>query len=411
MNNYHKRHLTQTLEETLHSFPVVILTGARQTGKSTLIQHIPAAKERRYLSLDDLDVLERAQKEPAALIESSKEPLSIDEVQRAPKLLHAIKRAVDQDRQKGRFLLTGSANLLLLEKVSETLAGRAVFLTLSTMTEREKRDVLEFAPWESLFDVKGIEDLGDSGERKHLDWHSAVLEGGYPPAIGLTQRERVRWFEGYVQSYLERDLQQISAIENLADFRRLMRLAAARIGSIMNQSDLARSAGIKQPTVHRYLNILETSYQIFRLPAYAVNRSKILIKAAKLYWPDTGLASFLADVTDTAALNKVPNPGVYLENLILKEILPWTQSSVPKASIFYWRTTGGEEVDFILSWKGKLLPIEVKAASRVTPSDCKTLEAFLDEYEEATHGIILYGGQRVEKITSRVFACPISSFL
>ncbi|MBI4668834.1 MAG: ATP-binding protein [Elusimicrobia bacterium] len=410
MNNYHKRHLTQTLEETLRSFPVVILTGARQTGKSTLIQHICGASKRRYLTLDDLDILERAQDEPAALIDSSKEPFSIDEVQRAPKLLHAIKRSVDQKREKGRFLLTGSANLLLLEKVSETLAGRAVFLTLSPMTEREKRNDAEISPWEKLFSAQGIERL--CGFRsKAADWRQCVIEGGYPATLGMTQRERLRWFEGYVQSYLERDLRQISAIENLADFRRLMRLAAARLGSLVNQSELARAAGLTQPTAHRYLNILETSYQVVRLSAYAVNRSKRLIKAAKLYWTDPGLACFLTEAADSLALNKLPNLGAHLENLVLREMLSWSQTSVPKASVFYWRTTGGEEVDFVLSWQGKLLPIEVKAASRITPSDCGSLEAFIKEYPESSHGIVLYGGQRVEKITPHVFACPLSLFL
>ena len=406
------RLLMPTIEKTLKQFPVVVLTGARQTGKSTLVQHLASARGRLYRTLDDFDVLARAENSPETLLEEA-ERLTLDEVQRAPQLLLAVKRAVDRDRRKGRFLLTGSANLLLMRKVSESLAGRATYLTLLPMTEREKRSSHDPGPWGGLLKAETTKELARVLKGNGVptdDWAERVLVGGYPSVVLATSlEERLRWFEGYVATYLERDLKDVASISALADFRRLMGLAALRLGQIVNQSELGRDAALSQPTVHRYLNILETSYQIVRLPAFTRSRSGRLIKSPKVYWGDTGLAAFLFGVSDVGAVRQA---GGLLENLVLTQLLAWREVELPRPHVYYWRTAAGAEVDFVIESKGRLLPIEVKASPRARVENTRSLELFLDEYpKEARVGLLLYGGKEVIPLSARVLAVPIGTVL
>ena len=209
----------------------------------------------------------------------------------------------------------------------------------------------------------------------------------------------IPWFSAYVQTYLERDLQVLRAVENLPDFRRLMRAACLRIGGLLNQTELSRDVGIVQPQVHRFLNLLEASYQAIRLQAYAVNRTRRLIKAPKLYWSDTALALHLAGETEPR--------GAHLENLVLIDLMIWRDVQPQRPEVLYWRTASGIEVDFVIETPRRLLPIEVKASGRVAPSDAKGLESFLDEYPDlADGGLLLYGGMEIFPVTRRVLAVP-----
>ncbi|MBL8259812.1 MAG: ATP-binding protein, partial [Candidatus Competibacteraceae bacterium] len=251
MNNIRKRWLAERLRAALRALPVVVLTGARQTGKTTLARSLP--DPRSYLSLDDLGILGQAQADPDSLL--LERPLTVDEVQRAPEWLLALKRRVDLQRQSGDFLLTGSANLLLMHQVAETLAGRAVYLELPPFCPAEWLERSEgLDPLDRLFepDFK----LTDWPEAAG-DWPGWLLRGGFAPAVDAASDEsRNFWFAGYVQTYLERDLRQLSAVSSLPDFQRLMALAANRVGRLLNQSELARDAALPQPTVHRHLNLL-----------------------------------------------------------------------------------------------------------------------------------------------------------
>lgn len=419
VNNVHHRFLPRllepVLETTLTQFPVVVLTGARQTGKSTLVQHLPSARARRYRSLDDLDLLARAEHAPDSLLQEG-DRLTLDEVQRAPHLLLAIKRAVDRDRRRGRFLLTGSANLLLMRKVSESLAGRAAYLTLSPMAEREKQGLPGPGPWARLLGAETTNDLArgldrDGGSRS--DWVERALVGGYPSVVlARSREERTRWFDGYVRTYLERDLREIASISALVDFRRVMGLAAARLGQILNQSELGRDAGLSQPTVHRYLNLLEVSYQITRVPAFGRSRARRLIKAPRLYWGDTGLAAFLLGLFESGDVRRHPSFGALLENLVLIQILTWRETTLPRPEVSYWRTAAGAEVDFVLEAAGRLLPIEIKVSARAHPAEARSLELFLDEHPKAARvGLLLYGGDEVIPLSPRVLAAPVGMAL
>ncbi len=395
------RLLAASLRDRLGVMPAVVVTGARQTGKSTLAREL-APGERRYLSLDDLDVVEQARRDPTALTEGAG-PLTLDEVQREPDLLRAVKRAIDRRRSPGRFLLTGSANLLLMRRVSESLAGRASYLTLWPMTRREQRGLGRCGLWEELIGAQeeAWPEILGAHPAEREDWRACTRRGGFPtPAVHLRRPEDQRiWFDGYVRTYLERDLQDLSSIAALPDFRRLMRAACLRIGQLMNQSELGRDVALPQPTVHRYLNLLETSYLAVRVPAYAVNRTKRLIKSPKLYWGDTGLALHLAGIEEPA--------GAHLENLVLQDLLVWRDARLPRAEIFYWRTAIGDEVDFVVETGGRLLPIEVKATSRPRLSDAAPLRTFRREYGKAAcAGLLLHTGSRVEWLASDVLAAP-----
>jgi predicted AAA+ superfamily ATPase len=409
------RLMTPVVEEALRQFPVVILTGARQTGKSTLVQNLPSAGGRVYRTLDDFDVLDRAEREPETLVEE-RDRLTLDEVQRAPRLLLAIKRAVDKDRRRGRFLLTGSANLLLMRTVSESLAGRAAYLTLLPMTEAEKRGDPDCGPWSGLLQAQTAADLvrlvqGDTAGKP--PWPEQALVGGFPVSVlSRSREERARWFDGYVRTYLERDLQSVASISALVDFRRLMTLAALRLGGVLNQSEIGRDAGLSQPTVHRYLNLLETSYQLVRLPAHARSRTTRLVKSPKVYWGDTGIGAFLAGISDAGELQHRAEGGALLENLVLVQILAWRETQVPRPEVYYWRTATGIEVDFVLESRLRLFPIEVKSTERARLDDCRGLEQFLDQHPKtAPVGLLLYGGAEVVRLTPRVVAAPIAMVL
>ncbi len=382
--------------------PVVIVTGARQTGKTTLVQSALAERDYDYLTLDDPDLLEQARAAPDELILRGPR-LIIDEVQRSPDLLGAIKRAVDERREAGTFILTGSANLLLLHRVSETLAGRAVYLTLWPFTRLELMGMGETGAWGAFFKEPRSTwaDIVKTRLGPPQEWTELVRRGGYPtPAYHLSSLEdRERWFAGYAATYLERDVQSLAAIEHLADFRRLMRVCCLRLGNLMNQADIARDVGIAPTTAQRYLNLLEASYQLLRLPAYAVNRTKRLTKAPKLYWSDTALALHLAGE---------PQPrGAHLENLVVSDLLAWRDAQVRRPEILYWRTSKGAEVDFVIERGQELLAIEVKASSKVTHGDTRNLRTFLHEYADVVRGaLVLYTGDDVFWLSRDILAVP-----
>ncbi len=395
------RLLTMALGDRLRVMPAVVVTGARQTGKSTLAREL-APRGRRFLSLDDLDVADLARRDPESLVGGA-QPVTLDEVQREPDLLSAVKRAIDRRRTPGRFLLTGSANLLLMRGVSESLAGRASYLTLWPMTRREQRGLGRCGMWEELVSAPDAEwlDVLRAQPDEPEDWRAMAGRGGFPtPAIQLAKAgQRAVWFDGYTRTYLERDLQDLSSVASLPDFRRLMRAACLRLGQLLNQTELGRDTALPQPTVHRWLNLLETSYLLVRVPAYAVNRTKRLMKSPKLYWGDTGVALHLAGS---------PEPtGAHLENLVLQDLLAWRDARTERVEILYWRTTIGEEVDFVIETGGRLVPIEVKATSRPRLRDLASLRTFRREYAKtARAGLLLHTGSALEWLAPDVLAAP-----
>ena len=380
--------------------PAVVVTGARQTGKSTLARGVEPS--RRFLSLDDFDVLDAARRTPESLL-GGRAPVTLDEVQRAPHLLREIKREIDRGRRPGRFLLTGSANLLLMKQVSESLAGRASYLNLWPMTRREQLRLGRCGVWNTLL-ANADEDWPDvlaSQDVMAEDWQALARRGGFPdPALHMRNAdERATWFEGYVRTYLERDLVDLSAIASLPDFRRLMGRVCLRLGQIANQTALGRDVGLSQATAHRYLNLLETSYMLVRLPAYSVNRTKRLVKSPKLYWGDVGLALHIAGIGAPG--------GEHLENLVLNDLLAWRDARQGRVEVLYWRTVAGEEVDFVIEAGEWLLPIEIKASEQPRLRDTVRLRSFRKEYpDQARAGLLLHAGETMEWLAPDVLAAP-----
>jgi predicted AAA+ superfamily ATPase len=402
------RALTAPLEHSLDLFPVVVLTGARQTGKSTLVRHAQGLAQRRYITLDTAVNRGLATVDPHTLMQPAQAAtgITIDEVQRVPQLVLAIKKDVDADRANGRYLLTGSANLLLLKSVAESLAGRARYLTLWPMTRREQLGLASCGIWGGLLAQPSTAwpDLVQSQTAPAEPWETLAARGGYPQPALLNpttafDASRQELFTGYTQTYLERDLRDLAAIDGLPDFQRLMRAVCLRLGAVLNQTDLARDTGLARTTLQRYLNLLEVSYQLVRLEPYSVNRTKRLVKSPKVYWSDTGLALYLSESNEVT--------GEHMENIIFTDLLAWREMESARPSILYWRTSAGEEVDFVIEYRGKLLGIEVKCKTNPGLNDTRGLRAFIEEYDEnVLGGLLLYGGDEVFWIAKRVLAVP-----
>lgn len=381
---------------------MVVVTGARQVGKSTLLHHAPPMNSWPYRSLDDLDVLAQAERAPEALWAGSN-TVVIDEAHRTPGLFLEVKRAVDEKRDM-RFVLSGSANFLLLRRISESLAGRAVHFVLRPMTWGEQVGLPPPTLLKNLFAGELPPELQT---KPAPDPIPLILKGLLPPLMWLPSLEvATEWWRGYVMTYLERDLRTLSQVASLADFRRVMELAALRTGQLVNQTELARDAGVSQPTAHRYLNLLEASFLVHRVPAFAKSRTKRLIKSPKLYWADPGLVAFLMGHYREESLRGSREVGALFENLVLLHLQVLTDLLSPPGRIYHWRTASGKEVDFVVEWGRRLVAVEAKLTTRARYADVRTLELFLAEHEVCQVGILVYCGEELVRLGKRILAVP-----
>jgi len=401
-SSYKPRWLANRLRQVANAHPVAILTGARQVGKSTLLRNESPFLSWRQHTLDDIDILRQAEREPEALWAGTANVV-IDEAQRAPGILLAVKRAIDRDRDC-RFVLSGSASLDLLGSVSETLAGRAVSIPLAPMTWGEWR---EDKASHIVEDLLGGNLPREKGESNPADVLPLILRGFMPALLSFVGKQDILdWWSGYVSTYLERDLRTLSQISSLPDFRRVMELAALRTGQLLNQTEISRDSGVSQPTVHRYLNLLEASFLIHRVPAFARNRGKRLIKSPKLYWADPALAAFLAGHYDEKSLRASREIGGLFENLVLQQLQVASSLMSPPARIHYWRTAAGQEVDFVLEWGRSLVAFECKLSPRPRFEDAETLHLFLNDYPECACGVVVHTGTEIVRLGERIIALP-----
>lgn len=409
------RWLTSRLREAVAEHPVVILTGARQVGKSTLLRGIEPFASWRYLSFDDLSLVEQARIRPEALW-AGVESIVLDEVQKAPEVLNAVKLAVDESRRERRFLLSGSANLLLMQHVGESLAGRAVYTTLEPMALGELTGESATAPVDKLEDLLSGRFPADT-EIDPIDPLPHLLRGFMPALLPFQTiadpRRRaaavLRWWEGYVGTYLERDLRQLSQVSSLVDFRKLMELLALRSGHLLNQSELGRDARLPQPTVNRYLNLLEASHLFQRLPAYTSSRTTRLLKSPRIFWSDPALAVFLAGYFDLDSLKKSRELGFFFETLVFLHLRILAAELAPRAQLFSWRTPKGAEIDFVVEHGRRLLGVEVKMADEVSHRDTEGLRLFLESTPGA-FGVLVYTGRRIRRLDEKIVAVPWNWF-
>lgn len=359
---------------------------------------------RSYRTLDDFATLASAQAEPETLLSDA---AILDEVQRCPDLLIAIKKSVDDQRHPGRFILTGSANLSLLGHVSETLAGRASYFTLHPMARREILRGTGHTP----FLVNFIEKRRLPTTEAVPISESEVLAGGLPPACLTTPGGAVEWFRGYVQTYVERDVRQLSQITDLVSFRNLAQLAALRSGQLLVTSTLARDAKLSASTAKRYLDLLETSFVIRRLPPFLKNRSSRLVKSPKLYFADSGLAAYMAGITSLEPGRDDLLRGALYETYIAQNLSALCEAHLPDAQLTYWNEQGRYEVDFVLENHRDVFAFEVKTASRWNDRDLFGLKAFLERTPQCAAAALIYNGKTSVKLGERLWAIPMGHLL
>jgi len=407
MTVYRPRALGRLVRDALADMPVVVVTGLRQSGKSTFLQHEKGLKGRRYVSLDDFAQLAAARSDPEGLV-SAAEPLTIDEAQKCPELLTAIKREVDRARQPGRFVLSGSANFALLRGISESLAGRALYMTLHPFTRRELHGRLDALPFVRRLFEGGAPPRRPAGKGVT---HGDVLAGGLPPICLEQVRRPELWFRGYEQTYLERDVRELSRVFDLVSFRNLLRLAALRTGQVLTVSELGRDAKLNAATAARYLSVLEASFVVTRLTPYLSNRATRLIKSPKLYVADSGLAAYLTGVDETRLEDGDAMWGSLLETYVAQNLAAIIEADWPAARLSYWHVQGRYEVDFVVEVGREVLAIELKAGARWNDRDLAGLRAFLQKTPRCRAALLVHGGADLVRLGDRLWAVPLAVVL
>ncbi len=404
------RNITASLLEALSDSPVVLLHGARQTGKSTLAMYV-AKEERsaRYITLDDATALAAVKTDPEGFVKGLEGDVVLDEIQRAPELFMAIKGAVDRQREPGRFLLTGSANVLLLPRLSESLAGRMEILALWPFSQGELEGRTE-----RFVDAVFGEDLPETSltAEDEASLFHRITRGGFPEAVERRNAgRRNAWFRAYITTILQREVNEIVPIDGLTQMPRLLTLLAARSGTILNSSEISRSSGIPFTTLRRYMTLLEMTFLIRTIPAWSGNLSKRLMKAPKLILCDTGLLSHLTGLTDQRIAFDRHLLGPVLESFVIMELMKQATWAERFVDLFHFRTQIGQEIDIILEDAGgRMVGIEVKSASTVNGSDFKGLNVLADARKKHFHrGIVLYLGSQSVNFSSNMHAVPLSA--
>ena len=403
------RNLKTTLLEAATDTPVVLVNGARQTGKSTLIKALFSGSSipPEYMSFDDLALLNAALKDPQSFVEMLPETVIIDEIQRAPELMLPIKYSVDRNRRPGRFFLTGSANVLALPKVADNLVGRIEIHTLWPLSQGEMRGVRE-----SFIDtIFGDSKLKPAKSLTLPELIDLMYIGGYPDALKREKPSRRKnWFAGYITALIERDVRDLRHIEQLTQMPKLLELIASRTGGLLNYSDIARSLEMKLTTVKMYTALLQLLFLVVPLRPWFGNIGKRLVKSPKIYLNDTGLLCHLLGLDAQAIARNGSLLGRIYENFVLMELIKQISWSETNPRLYHFRTENGEEVDMVLEARdGRIVGIECKATSLVRGVS-KGLQTLRELTGKKFHrGIVLYVGSHVIGIDKDIEAVPISS--
>ncbi|MFZ1982940.1 MAG: ATP-binding protein [Desulfatitalea sp.] len=401
-----RRHIQKAIHMAMADTPVVLLNGARQTGKTTLAQAMAAGSDAQYYTLDDYATLALAAGDPAGFIRSLNGPVVIDEIQKAPELFPAIKLSVDKDRTPGRFLLTGSANVMTLPRLSESLAGRMEIIPLFPFSAGEIAGAAEgFLP--RLF-------AGTLAQPKLISTKAEIeaklTHGGYPEATQrATAARREAWFAAYISTILQRDVRDLARVDALHALPNLLKLLAARASGLLNLADVGRDAGLPHTTLTRYLVLLETVFLVHRLPAWSRNLGQRQVKAPKMHLVDTGLACHLLGA-DTRRLREDRLLfGRMLESFVVSELrkqISWTE---PRISLYHFRTAAGVEVDVVLERPdGSIAAIEVKAGATVAASDFAALKMLKGQLgRQFRAGVLLYLGDQIVPFGDKLWLVPV----
>lgn len=405
---YQKRHLEGALAEALADTPVVCILGPRQCGKSTLAQH--AAPDRTYVSLDDPNSYQLARLDPKGFVGELPEYVTIDEVQRVPELTLAIKQSVDANRKPGRFLVTGSADLFHLPRLSDSLAGRMEWIELQPFSEAEKEGA-EGRFLEQWLNGTLRTEISSTVPPQKSTLPGRVLAGGYPEAFRRPPARARQWQEQYVQSIIERDIHDISQIRDGEDVGRLLEYLSHQTAQLLNIAETSKALGHTRATVEKYLSILEKLYLLRRLPAWHRNVQKRLVKAPKLHLRDSGLAAALSGVTESAWTSDRGAFGHLLESFIIQQIHIQAGRLETKPRLWHYRDKDHVEVDCVLTQGRKTWGIEIKAASSADPSDIRGLRRLAEQTgPDFRGGIVFYDGAAILPLERKgnLYAVPIS---
>jgi predicted AAA+ superfamily ATPase len=386
------------------SFPAVVLTGPRQSGKTTLLKHL-FEESHRYVSIEPPDVRAVAIEDPRGFLEAYPPPVIFDEIQYAPDLLPYIKERIDAHRdRRGEYLLTGSQNLLLHEGVTETLAGRAAILRLLPLSHREAGGY----PQKPLVWERAAQDDETRGPCFGNLW-TTFLRGGYPELTAEPDLDRGLWHASYVQTYLERDVRSLRQVGDLNLFQSFVQTLAVRSGQLLNLTDMARDLGLAVNTAKAWLSVLEATYQVIVLRPYFANVGKRLLKTPKIYFTDVGTLCYLAGLKDPGHAASGPMSGAILETAVVSEILKTYLHRGEDPRMHFWRTTAGTEVDLIVESEGQLIPIEVKLSATPKPAMTKGIKIFQKDLgERAVKGFVIHPGDIRLPLAPQVLALPFA---
>jgi uncharacterized protein len=398
------RSLEPLIKKAISEFPAVILTGPRQSGKTTILKHL-FSKDYKYLSFDPPDIRATAKEDPRGFLEMYQPPVIFDEVQYVPELLPYIKERIDSNRQQpGQYLMTGSQNLLLMEKVTESLAGRTAMLRLLPMSRREIEGRPDMPlPWEVAKRT-----ATKRTNQTHIVWDD-FLRGSYPELVADQERDLGLWHSSYIQTYLERDVRSIRQVGDLTQFQTFLRALAGRSAQLLNLADLARDLGVALNTAKAWLSVLEASYQVIILRPYFANIGKRLVKTPKVYFTDIGTLCYLTGLKDPEHAASGPMGGAIMETAVLTEIVKTLTHKGIDPQIYFWRTSTGSEVDIIFEVSGNLVPIEVKLSATPRPAMAGSIKSFQEDFaKRALSGYVIHPGDVRFPMGGNITALPFN---
>jgi len=406
-----ERAIAPRLLAALNDTPAVMIVGPRQAGKSTLVKELAGgAHPARYVSLDDLRTLEAAQEDPVGFVETAGEPLVIDEIQRVPELLLPIKLAIDEDRRPGRFILTGSAQVMVLPTVSESLAGRVEIHTLWPFSQAEIEGVAGGLVGSLLGSDSPPPEAPATSRSELLD---RVSRGGFPEVVARAPgARREEWIDAYLSAITQRDLRDLAKIERLGEVPAILASLAARVRAPLNKVELSSSVGIPRSSLDRYLTLLEHVFLVRRLPAWHTNLVKQVTKSPKLLLSDSALLMSLLRVDRDRLGDDASLLGSVTECFVGMELAKQIAASPARASLHHFRTARGAEVDFVLEGAGgRVAGVEVKPSATVRRGDFKHLATLRDRLgpERFARGVVLYSGGERLSFGERLEAWPIST--
>jgi uncharacterized protein len=376
---YIDRDIAKLLKRYATQYPVVTITGPRQSGKTTLCKH--TFPDKKYVSLEDLDNREYANSDPRGFLSEYSNGVIIDEIQRVPDLLSYIQGIVDNNNIKGEFILTGSSQLELTKSVSQSLAGRTILLKLLPFSYTEIYDKTQLKP-------------------SSLD---KILYNGFYPRICVDKLDAFEALSSYISTYIERDVRQFYEIKDLTLFQRFLHLCASRVGQLLNYSNIASDCGVSVPTIQNWISVLEQSFIIYRLPPFFANIKKRLVKTPKIYFYDTGLCAFLNGVKNVEHIQSLPTRGNLFENFIITEFIKMDYHNNFKNDFYFYRDKTGIEVDLIINNGQKNIPLEIKAGQTFANDFIKNIDYYRKITGTETKGTIIYTGKTQKRTDHNIY--------